>query len=124
MATFVSQGRGTNLCAEFFGVLKVKLKQRLDVVAGEGDGNKQQVLLAALHQTLDGGICGRAQPRLRTNLNTQHTLVSQSVGGQAQPRLRSNLNKRHNTSDNQWAGPTTVEGQPKHTTQMPWITVG
>ena len=82
MATFVSQGRGTNLCAEFFGVLKVKLKQRLDVVAGEGDGNKQQILLAAFHQTLDCGVGGRSQPRLWANLNTQHnTSVSQSVGG-------------------------------------------
>ena len=60
MATLVSPGYATDLCTELLGVLKVKLKQRLDVVAGEGDGNKQQVLLAALHQTLDGGVGGRA----------------------------------------------------------------
>jgi len=42
--------------------------ERLDVIIDEGDGDEEEVLLAALHQRLDGVLRAGLQPGQRTHL--------------------------------------------------------
>jgi hypothetical protein len=39
----------TYLLSQLVGVLDIQLVQRLDVIVDEGDGDEEEVLLAALH---------------------------------------------------------------------------
>ena len=50
------------------GVLDIQLVERLDVIIDEGDGDEEEVLLAALHQRLDGVLRAGLQPGQRTHL--------------------------------------------------------
>ncbi len=56
------------LLAQLVGVLDIQLMQRLDVIVDEGDGDEEKVLLAALHQRLDGVLRAGLQPGQRTHL--------------------------------------------------------
>lgn len=58
----------SHLGADLLGVLEVELIQRLDVVAGEGDRNEEDVFSATTGQSTDRLVSAGTQPRQRANL--------------------------------------------------------